>query len=273
MLPELFKIPGLGIPVSTYGLLYAIALILALWLTAKLAAKDGQSKNKIYDLGLYIIAAALLGSKILMAITEWQDYRGDMMRLLSLDFWRSGGVYFGGFIAAVVTSIFLMWKWEMPWLKTADSFAPGIALGHAIGRVGCFSAGCCWGKPTTSWIGVRFPEAATQITGVPSDVSLVPTQLIEAAMNLLIAGILLLIWRRRKMSGQVIFAYFMLYAVARFTIEFWRDDPRGALFGLSTSQFISVLMSPIGLIGMIYVWRRHSEKRVAPQKGVTAPAS
>src|SRR5262249_40589420 len=142
-----------------------------------------------------------------------------------------------------------------------------------IGRVGCFSAGCCWGKPTSSWIGVRFPEAATQVTGVPSDVALVPTQLIEAAANLLIFGILLWIWRRRKFDGQVIFAYFMLYAVARFTIEFWRDDPRGAVLGLSTSQFISLLMFPIGLIGMLYLWRRRSEKRTLPQKGVAAPVS
>ncbi len=273
MFPELFKIPGLDIPVSTYGLLYAMSLIVALWLTANLAAKDGQSKNKIYDLGLYIIAASLVGSKLLMAITEWHDYRGDVMRLLSMDFWRSGGVYYGGFIAAVLMSIFLMWKWQMPWLKTSDSFAPGIALGHAIGRIGCYSAGCCWGKPTTSWIGVRFPEAATQITGVPADVALIPTQLIEAVANVLLAGILLLIWRRRKVDGQVIFSYFMLYSIIRFVIEIWRDDPRGGLFGLSTSQLISVLMFPIGLLGMIYIWRRYNEKRIAPQKGVTAPAS
>src|ERR1044071_4838171 len=121
MFPELFKIPGTNIPISTYGLLYAIAIVLGLWITANLAAKNGEEKAKIYDLGLYIVASALIGSKVLMAITEWHDYRGDISRLFSLDFWRSGGVYFGGFIAAVLTSIFLMRRWKMDWRKTADA--------------------------------------------------------------------------------------------------------------------------------------------------------
>src|SRR5829696_5035952 len=134
MFPELFRIPGLDIPISTYGLLLAIAFILALWLAAKLAEADGLSKNKIYDLGLYLIAASLIGSKLLMVITEWRDFKGDLLRVLSLDFLRSGGVFFGGFVAAVLVSIYFMRRWQLPWRKTADAFAPGIAVGHAIGR-------------------------------------------------------------------------------------------------------------------------------------------
>jgi phosphatidylglycerol:prolipoprotein diacylglycerol transferase len=156
MFPELFRIPGLGIPLATYGVLLAIGFILALWMTARLAERDGLPKNKVYDLGLYILAASLVGSKLLMVITEWNDYGGDWRRVLSFDFLRSGGVFYGGFIAAVIASVILMRRWNLPWRKTADAFAPGIALGHAIGRLGCFSAGCCWGTPTTSWIGVRF---------------------------------------------------------------------------------------------------------------------
>src|SRR5262245_32065317 len=141
MLPELFRIPGLNLPISTYGLLLAIAFILALWLTAKLAAGDGLEKSRIYDLGLYILAASLVGSKLLMVITEWNDFRGDWSRILSFDFLRSGGVFFGGFLAALIASVILMRRYKLPWRRTADAFAPGIAAGHAIGRLGCFSAG------------------------------------------------------------------------------------------------------------------------------------
>jgi phosphatidylglycerol---prolipoprotein diacylglyceryl transferase len=273
MFPELFRIPGLDIPISTYGLLLAISFIFALWLAAKLAESDGLPKNRIYDLGLYLIAASLLGSKLLMVITEWSDFKGDLMRVLSLDFLRSGGVFFGGFVAAVLVSIFFMRRWHLPWRKTSDAFAPGIAAGHAIGRLGCFSAGCCWGKPTTSWIGVRFTEKASELTGVPFDVALVPTQLIEAIANFLLFGALLWLWKRRKFDGQIIFAYFILYSVIRFTIEFWRDDPRGAFLGLSTSQLISVLMFPLGIALMIYYGRRATDNKVTPQKNVAAQVS
>ena len=256
MFPELFRIPGLGIPLATYGVLLAIGFILALWMTARLAERDGLPKNKVYDLGLYILAASLVGSKLLMVITEWNDYGGDWRRILSFDFLRSGGVFYGGFIAAVIASVILMRRWNLPWRKTADAFAPGIALGHAIGRLGCFSAGCCWGMPTTSWIGVRFTEKASELTGVPIDSALVPTQLIEAAANLLIFAFLLWLTKRRKFEGQIIYSYLMIYSVARFTIEFWRDDPRGTVFGLSTSQFISIVMFAFGFIMTLYHWRR-----------------
>jgi phosphatidylglycerol:prolipoprotein diacylglycerol transferase len=256
MFPELFRIPGLGIPLATYGVLLAIAFILALWLTAQLAARDGLPKNRVYDLGLYILAASLIGSKVLMVITEWSEYGGDWRRIFSFDFLRSGGVFYGGFIAAVLASVILMKRWHLPWRKTADAFAPGVALGHAIGRLGCFSAGCCWGKPTTSWIGVRFTEKASELTGVPIDSALIPTQLIEAAANLLIFAFLLWLGKRRKFEGQIIYTYLMIYSVARFTIEFWRDDPRGSLLWLSTSQFISIVMFALGFIMTLYHWRR-----------------
>ncbi len=260
MFPELFRIPGLGIPLATYGVLLAIGFILALWMTARLAERDGLPKNRVYDLGLYILAASLVGSKLLMVITEWNDYGGDWRRIISFDFLRSGGVFYGGFIAAVIASVILMRRWNLPWRKTADAFAPGIALGHAIGRLGCFSAGCCWGVPTTSWIGVRFTEKASELTGVPIDSALVPTQLIEAAANLLIFVFLLWLTKRRKFEGQVIYTYLMIYSVARFTIEFWRDDPRGTVFGLSTSQFISIVMFVFGFIMTLYYWRRMKGK-------------
>jgi phosphatidylglycerol:prolipoprotein diacylglycerol transferase len=290
MFPELFKIPGLGIPIATYGVLLAIAFIVALWLTARLAERDGLPKDRIYDLGLYILASSLIGSKLLMIITEWNDYHGEWRRIFSFDLWRSGGVYYGGFLIALLVSVILMRKWRLPWRKTSDAFAPGVALGHSIGRLGCFSAGCCWGKPTTSWIGVHFTEAARAVTGVWVRVSdlppempakgaaddpvyLVPTQLIEAAANLAIFGFLLWLRKRRAFEGQIIYSYLMIYGVARFIIEFWRADDRGRVFGLSTSQFISIIMFALGLAMTLYYWRRRPMQRVAHSQGVAAQVS
>lgn len=273
MFPELFKIPGLDLPIATYGVLLAIGFIVALWVTARLAARDGLPKDRIYDLGLYILASALIGSKLLMVIIEWNEYRGEWRRILSFDLWRSGGVYYGGFLIALLVSVILMRKWRLPWARTADAFAPAVALGHSIGRLGCFSAGCCWGKPTTSWIGVHFTEKGNELTGVPIDSALVPTQLIEAAANLAIFGFLLWLRKHRKFDGQIISSYLMLYGVARFTIEFWRDDPRGQVFGLSTSQFISIVMFVLGLAMTLYHWRRRSMMRMTHAGDATAQIS
>jgi phosphatidylglycerol:prolipoprotein diacylglycerol transferase len=249
----------------------AIGFIAALWLAARLAAADGLQKNKVYDLGLYVLASGLLGSKLLMIIIEWNEI--GWRRVFSLDILQSGGVYFGGFLTALAVSLLLVRIWRLPWLRTADAFAAPVALGHALGRLGCFSAGCCWGKPTDSWIGVRFTERANEITGVPIHSDLVPTQLIEMAANLLIFGLLLLLRKRRSFDGQVMFAYLILYSVARFTIEFWRDDPRGSLFGLSTSQFISILLFPLGLGLALYCWRRSQSRSIPHDEPVAAQPS
>ena len=272
MYPELFRIPGLDWPVSTYGLLLAVAFILGLWITARFAARDGLPKDKVYDLGLYVLAAALIGSKLLMIVTEWSEYGGDWRRAFSFDLWRSGGVFYGGLLSAVLVSVLLMRRYKLPWRRTADAFAPGIALGHSVGRLGCFSAGCCWGEPTTSWIGVRFTQRASELTGVPIDSALIPTQLIESAFNLLIFAALLLFRRRRTFDGQIIYLYLMLYSVARFTIEFWRDDPRGHFVGLSTSQLISIVLFGLGLGLSLYHWRRKVVESQTGGQGLEAGA-
>jgi phosphatidylglycerol:prolipoprotein diacylglycerol transferase len=271
--PELFRIPGLGIPIATYGVLLATAFITALWLTARFAEQDGLPKNRIYDLGLYILASSLIGSKALMVIVEWSDYAIDWRRIFSFDLWRTSGVYYGGFLIALLVSVILMRRWKLPWRKTSDAFAPGVALGHAIGRLGCISAGCCWGKPTTSWIGVRFTEKASELTGVPIDSALVPTQLIEAGANLVIFAFLLWLRKRRSFDGQIIYTYLMTYSVARFVIEFWRDDPRGQVLGLSTSQFIAVLLFALGLVLTIYEWRCKAARSAARGSDVAAQVS
>jgi phosphatidylglycerol---prolipoprotein diacylglyceryl transferase len=275
MFPELFKIPFLNFTFNTYGFLLALAFIAGLYVMGRLATRDGLDKQKVYDLGLWVLAASLVGSKLLMVVTEWDSYyRDNPGQILTLDFFRSGGVFYGGFIGAIIASIIFMKIYKLPWWRTADAFAPGVALGQMIGRIGCFSAGCCWGRPTTSFYGVHFSERGHEITGVPTIVAhlsdpekslwanklnglgaslhLHPTQLYEAGATLVIFIVLLAVFRHRKFHGQVVLTYAMLYAVARFVIEFWRDDPRGEIFGLSTSQFIAIILFIVSMIGLIF---------------------
>jgi phosphatidylglycerol:prolipoprotein diacylglycerol transferase len=267
MYPEIFRIGNF--PINTYGVLLALAFLSAILIAARLAARDGLPRERVYDLGLWMLVAAIIGSKFLMLFTE-PEYREDPMRLISLDFLRSGGVFYGGFIAAVLAGYFLIRRYQLPWWKTADAFAPGIALGNAIGRQGCFAAGCCWGKPTTMPWGVEFTEAGHEVTGVPLGVHLHPTQLYESFGALLVFFFLIWLHRRKRFSGQVILFYAVLYAVMRFTIEFFRDDPRGdilgltTLTGLSTSQMLSLIVGIVGLIFLILRWRRASAEK--PEK-------
>lgn len=279
MFPELFKIPYINFTFNTYGFLLALAFITGLYVMGRLAASDGQDKQKVYDLGLWVLAASLIGSKLLMIVTEWDSfYRDNPRQIFSLDFFRSGGVFYGGFLGAVIASVIVMKIYKLPWWRTADAFAPGIAIGQAIGRLGCFSAGCCWGKPTSAWCGVHFSEKGHEITGVPTmvrhladpiqqnvwaerlggllaPIRLHPTQLYEAVATLLIFVVLLFVYRKRQFHGQVIMVYAILYAIARFIIEYWRDDPRGEFFDLSTSQFIAVFLFIGAIIAYFWRWR------------------
>ena len=261
MFPELFRIHGF--PINTYGVFLALAFLCAILIAVKLAARDGLPKEKIYDLSLWMLLASLIGSKVLMFFTE-PEYRDHPLQLISLDFLRSGGVFYGGLIGAMLTGYFLMRHYHLPWWKTADACAPAIAVGNFFGRLGCFSAGCCWGKPTTLPWGVKFTELGHEITGVPIDVPLHPTQLYESFSMLIVFFFLLWLHKHKRFNGQVILLYALLYSIIRFFIKFLRDDPRGDVFGLttrtglSTSQLISIVVGTGALVLLIVRWRRAS---------------
>lgn len=263
MYPELFRIGNF--PINTYGVLLALGMLLALFVAARLAARDGLPRERIYDLGLWTLIGGLLGSKILMFFAE------DNVDVLSLDFLRSGGVYYGGFIGGFLALALLIRWYKLPFWKVADAFAPGLALGQAIGRQGCFAAGCCWGKPTDSFLGVHFTEHAHEFTGVPiygptgESLYLHPTQLYESITMLIVSGILIYLHRKKKFDGQVLVAYAIIYGIVRFSIEFLRDDPRGnilgltSLTGLSTSQIISLIVAASAVIFMIIRLKKSKE--------------
>jgi phosphatidylglycerol:prolipoprotein diacylglycerol transferase len=259
MYPELFRIGNF--PINTYGVFLALAFLFAILITVRLAASDGLPREKIYDLSLWMLLASLIGSKILMFFTE-PEYRDHPLQLISLDFLRSGGVFYGGLIGAIVVGYFLMRRYQLPWWKTADACAPGIAIGNFFGRQGCFAAGCCWGKPTNLPWGVKFTELGHDITGVPIDTYLHPTQLYESFSMLIVFFFLLWLHKHKRFSGQVILLYALLYSVIRFAIEFFRDDPRGDILGvttmtgLSTSQIISIIVGVGALVLLVMKWRR-----------------
>jgi phosphatidylglycerol:prolipoprotein diacylglycerol transferase len=271
MYPELFRIGNF--PINTYGVFLALAFLCAILITVKLAARDGLPRDRIYDLCLWMLLASLIGSKVLMLFTE-PEYRDHPLQLLSLDFLRSGGVFYGGLIGAVLAGYFFMKRYKLPWWKTADACAPGIAVGNFFGRQGCFAAGCCWGKPTSLPWGVKFSELGHEITGVPTDVHLHPTQLYESFAMLIVFFFLLWLHKRKRFSGQVILAYALLYSTIRFAIEFVRDDPRGdilgltTLTGLSTSQLISLVVGIAALVALLI--RRRRARALAKTDGLVA---
>lgn len=242
--------------IYTYGVLLAAAYLLGLQLASVRARARGLDGNTVLDLGIYIIISALVGAKLLLVVTDFRTFVSQPAEILNLV--RSGGVFYGGLILAVAVAFWYIRKVGLPFWETCDAFAPGIALGHVIGRLGCFFAGCCWGKPTMMPWAVTFTNPYTgSYIGTPLNIPLHPTQLYESAAEAVILGLLFLLERRgRGFAGRTLWVYMFLYAVTRFGIEFFRDDPRGAVLMLSTSQFISVLLAPASLIMLVVLSRR-----------------
>src|SRR5208282_5889078 len=145
MFPEVFRIGSFFLP--TYGLLVATAFLTALWVTGRLAARAGLHQETVLNLGIYCALAGIAGAKLLMIVLD-PAIRSNWREIFSLSTLQAAGIFYGGCLAALATAFVYMGYHGLPALKTADAFAPGLALGHAIGRLGCFSAGCCWGVPT-----------------------------------------------------------------------------------------------------------------------------
>src|SRR5258705_6898016 len=200
MYPRLLELGP--VTVYTYGVVLAAAYVLGLKLAMVRAKSRGLDEARVLDLGIYIIISALIGAKLLLLVTDFQTFRNTPGELLTLA--RSGGVFYGGLILAVVVALFYIRRVGLPLWTTCDVFAPGIALGHVVGRFGCFFAGCCWGKPTTLPWGITFtdPFAASNV-GTPLNVALHPTQLYEAGAEFLILVLLLSTERfGRRFAGR-----------------------------------------------------------------------
>jgi phosphatidylglycerol:prolipoprotein diacylglycerol transferase len=262
--PELFSVGPLN--VYSYGVLLAVSYLLGLWLAMRRAKRWGLDSARVLDLGIYIIIAALVGAKLLLLVVDFEQFRQAPGELLSLA--RSGGVFYGGLILAIAVAFWYIAKHRMPFWTTCDVFAPGIALGHVTGRLGCLAAGCCYGRPTSVPWAITFtnPLAAANV-GTPLNIPLHPTQLYEAGAELLILVLLLATERKgRPFAGRTFWAYMFLYAVSRYIIEIYRGDPRGMVFDtFSTSQFISLILAPLA-VAMLWRLSRHTPEPAIPRR-------
>jgi len=246
----------------TYGFLVSLGVLVGLWISVRNSERLGIDGEKAWNLGILVVLCGIIGSKVLYVINEGMSFR----EIFSISTLQAGGVFSGGLIAAFIAAAWYVRRHHMPALGTCDAFSPGLALGHAIGRIGCFAAGCCYGKETHHWWAVTFTNPlAAQITGTPLNKPLEPTQLFESAVEL--ANFFLLMWllKRRKFDGQVFGAFMFIYGTARFFLEYLRDDPgRGSVFGgaITGTQLIA-----IGLViggGLIW-WLRPGSKAVPAQ--------
>jgi phosphatidylglycerol:prolipoprotein diacylglycerol transferase len=239
------KILDLGpVTIHTYGLLLALAFIAGIWITSRNAKKVGVSPDSIWNMGLVVIFSALVGAKILLLLSDYQYYSRNFREIFSLSTLRSTGVYYGGLLLALGSAAWYLMKKRLPAWTIADLAAPGIALGQAIGRLGCLTAGCCYGKPTSLPWGITFrSQYAYENVGVPLNIPLHPTQIYESVGSFFLFLFLTRRLSRKHITGQIMLEYLSLYAVLRFVIEFYRNDDRGfVLHGLlSTSQFIAIL--------------------------------
>lgn len=259
MFPRLFTV-GDFFTLHTYGLLVATGLLVGIYTASRFAPRAGVERELVWNLGVYMALAGLVGARILMVLFEWRYFASNPREFFSSVAFYAGGVWYGGLLFAVSIAVWYVFRHSLSFTTLGDVYAPGVALGHSIGRLGCFAAGCCWGKPTNlPWAVTFINPYSARIVGVPLGVPLHPTQLYEAAAEGVIFALLVLLWRRRSFPGQVFAGYLMLYAVARFVIEFFRGDPRGGFyFGdtLSIAQVISIALFAVAGAYWLYQRRR-----------------
>ncbi len=248
MHPKLIEIGGFFIP--TYGVMVALAFLAGLWSANKLARRAGLPAQKIQDLVIYCAIAGLAGAKLMMFIFDWQYYVRNPADMISLSTLRAAGVYQGGFIVAAIFAVFYMRKNGLPTLKTMDCFAPGIALGHGIGRLGCLAAGCCYGDLCTRPWAVTFdnPEVK-EFSNVPMGIPLHPTQIYETIGDVAIFALLFKLHDPNKRPGGLFGLYLVLYSILRFGVEFFRHHDQPPLFPalpLVHTQWISLATLALG---------------------------
>ncbi len=250
MHPVLFDLFGLKI--YSYGVMIAIGFLLAVILGTWRAKKEGIEPVRIIDLSFYLLIAGILGAKIALFLGSPGYYLKSGKNLLGL--MRSGGVILGGIIAAVIVALIYLKKHKLPTWKILDIAAPSVVLGQAIGRLGCFLAGCCYGKFCDASWAVEFTDPiAHKNTGVPLHEMLHPTQLYNSIGNFIIFIILSVLYKKKKFDGQVFLFYMLLYPISRITTEFFRGDTSRITIGgpLSDAQYIGIASIIIAMFFMI----------------------
>lgn len=256
MYPTLLKIGSFTL--HTYGLLLAMGFLLAVFLALKEARRVNVDANIVMDLAFYILISALIGSRLFYVFTNWDEFREEPLSIFF--FWRGGLVFYGGLICAFLIGLWYVKKKHLKFTPLADLVAPSIALGQAFGRLGCFSAGCCYGKPAEIPWAVTFKDPHSL---APRAIPLHPTQLYEALATFSIFLTLIVMRRRERFQGKLFWYYLVFYSTSRFIIEFFRGDPRGWTIAptLSLAQGISILAAGLAIY---MLWRKKASSPTPP---------
>ncbi len=250
MYPKLIEIGSFYLP--TYGVLVALGFLAGLAATVKLAKRSGYNSELITNLAVYVALSGMLGAKLAMIAFDWNEYVSAPGRIFSMETLQAAGVFQGGLILALVTAFFYMKQQGLPFLGTSDAFAPGVAIGHAIGRLGCFAAGCCWGvQCDLPWAVTFHDPVAAGLTGVPLEVGLHPTQLYESVAEFALFLWLFSMYKKPHAQGRIIGLYLVISSALRFAIEFLRVHQQGLNLGLSLTQWISVALALVGVVVLI----------------------
>lgn len=250
-----------------YGALFATGVVIAWWWFLRRAAKLGVDPDRAFNLTFYTLVGGLIGAKLSLVIVDFRYYLANPSEILSI--LRIAGVLMGGILVGAAVFVLYSFRQNLPLHALGDAIAAPLALSQAIGRLGCFSAGCCWGVERPGlWCAATFTDPfAAEKTGVPLHIPLFPTQLVQFASDLVLAGVLTVLYRRKiRPAGSTFLWYVLLYSVARGIIEFWRGDvQRGMYFGgmLSTSQILSILAG-LWAIGMLIFYRLKRREPAAP---------
>jgi len=264
MYPILLKIGPLTI--HTYGFMMAAGVAFALWFLFVQAKKQDLPSSKIIDMAFSTIIVSLIGAKLILFIGNFSYYKLYPGELLSLA--RSGGVFQGGLTFGILFALWYFRRHKIPTWKAADIVGPALALGHGFGRIGCFSAGCCYGTESSLPWGVIFKNKyASDLTGVPLGIPLHPTQLYESALNFLNFFVLFLILKKKRFDGQVFSFYIINYSIIRYIVEFYRGDHHTKAFifrnpspylSLSVPQLFCILGLIAGVTLLLILRKRKS---------------
>lgn len=230
-----------GIKIKSYGLMIAIGIIVASSLLIKSGKKKKMDEDSLLNLIIFTVIGGVLGGKLLFIITEIKDILKDPSILLNFGY---GFVVYGAIMGGALTIYLYCKRKKWNGLELIDMTVPGLALAQGFGRIGCFLAGCCYGAETTSSIGVVFPKGSL----APSGVHLHPTQIYSSIFDFILGFFLLYYAKKEREKGKVTGMYLMIYSIGRFIVEFFRNDPRGSVGSLSTSQFIAIFTLIIGII-------------------------
>ncbi len=255
MHPVLIEIGRLHL--YSYGFMLALSFWIGILLAARRARRRGVEPDRIYDVSIILILAAVVGSRVLYILTHRGDYHS-LLDVIAL--WQGGATFYGGFALALAGAMVYLRRARLSFFLLADICAPSIALGVFFTRIGCFLSGCCFGAPTASPLGVVFPPGCPAGFHAPG-VALHPTQLYAAAFGLVLAAALLVFERRSAFTGFTFALLCVLYGAGRFTIDLFRYyEPSSRIAGgIAVSSMASIGLVAAGALMFILLPRRRKE--------------